>query len=511
MSRAPAILDAPPAGHADTGRRGLPWTRLFAGWRLPLAALTALALGIRLYELRRRSLWQDELNSLAAAALPLPDFLAALQVESNMALYYWALFAWLRLVGLGADEVLVRLPSVILGAASVPLAFLLGRRLHSTAAGLGAAALLAVQAFHGLMSQEARSYALLVDLTLLSYLLLDRALESGRRRDWLLHGLVSALAFYCHSYTLLVLLAQGVFVLSRRSWPALRGLLLSGALTALLLAQAVPFFLRNAGGGKLAWIPPLDRDDLQKFVVDFGGGIPWTLALYAALVALGLALPGPSARRPGYRAWLLLTWLIVPIGLALAISIFKPVFMPRYLLGTLPALCLLAGIGLARLPRPLALAGLAANLALTLSLFQGGRYHARPVEEWREAAAYATQRAEPGDGWVFVQKRSQSGFEFYADWRWGRNPDAPYADVFEPFDWRAAFSTPRYRGIQSMPDFERFVAEHPRLWLIQSHETDPETKADTAAPVRQYLSRAGYTSDARQFRGPIRVVLYQRG
>ena len=132
-----------------------------------------------------------------------------------MTVYYWVLFVWLRLVGFGASEAMIRLPSAVAGTVAIPLIYLLGQRLHSKRAGLAAAALLAVNSFHVLLSQEARAYALLSCFTILSFLMLDRSLESGRKRDWALHAVASTLAFYCHFYTAFTLVGQGVFVLSR--------------------------------------------------------------------------------------------------------------------------------------------------------------------------------------------------------------------------------------------------------------------------------------------------------
>jgi uncharacterized membrane protein len=88
--------------------------------RLALLTLSLFALGARLWGLGERSFWLDELISLGSAALNLPDFLFALGVEANMTLYYWMLFFWLRVVGVGASEALIRLPSVVLGTAAIP-------------------------------------------------------------------------------------------------------------------------------------------------------------------------------------------------------------------------------------------------------------------------------------------------------------------------------------------------------------------------------------------------------
>lgn len=495
---------------------------------LGLMAACLLGLGLRLWGLGQRGFWMDELTSLGIAAQRLPDFRVALAVEANMTLYYWALFAWLRIVGLGADEALIRLPSALAGAAALPLVYLLGRRLHSASAGLWAAGLLAVNGFHLQLSQEARGYALLATLVVLSYLLFERALAGGRKRDWVLHGLVNGLAFYTHFFVAFVFVAQGLVVLSRRSRAALFGLALSGLVTAALALQFVPFLL-DPPGTKLNHVPPLTWADVSDLFTAFSGGSGATLLLYVLLGAAGCwRARGIVDRRAGLRNWLLLAWFWVPVGLVLGLSLVQPIYKDRYLFAALPALPLLAGVGLARLPRPaagLAFGGLAAlSLLVTrggidppreqparalASFVSGGDFAVRRTEQWREAAGYLTSNARPGDGWIFVSKFGQNGLEYYARWRWGRDPAAPYRDVFEPFDWRTAQRSAEYRGIESMAALGPFAATHPRIWLVLSHEFTGPTGADTAEPVRSWLNRRGYGATQRQYRS-VRVMLYRR-
>ena len=481
--------------------------------RLVLGCLAVVGLVVRFWDIGQRGFWLDELSAVGTSALSFGDLLQALTVEANMTLYYWTLFAWLRIVGLGADEAVIRAPSAVIGAAAIPLVYVLGRRLHSPAAGLAAAALLAVNSFHVLMSQEARAYALLSSLTILSFILLDRALQHGRRRDWALHGLVIALAFYCHFYTALTILAQGVLVLSRRSRAALIGMIGSGTVMAVLLAQLVPFFIRQSHGAKLSHLLPPDLGDAVNFFVNFSGGSRGALLLYVVLAAIGIAA-APVARPVSYRNWLLLGWFFVPVGVAFGVSVFRPIFNDRYLFATLPALPLLAGVGVARLPRAAGLVVVAVVAGLSLWVLQGD-FSVRRNEQWREAVAYSTGNSQPGDGWIFISKWGQNGFEYYGGWRWGTNPGAPYADVFEPFDWRQAFNIPKYRGVISMAELERFAASHPRVWLVLSHEFDAMVGGatseviDTSAPVRDWLTRHGYAASQRQFRF-VGVLLYQR-
>jgi len=169
---------------------------------------------------------------------------------------------------------------------------------------------------------------------------------------------------------------------------------------------------------------------------------------------------------------------------------------------------MLAGLGLARLPRPAALAGLAGVTLISWSTLQGD-FGVRRSEQWREAAGYVISNARPGDGWIFISKWGQNGFEYYAGWRWGSNPDAPYGDILESFDWSEAFKVAKYRGLLSLASLEPFSVGHQRIWLVLSHEFDAGIGGDTAAPVRDWLTRHGYGATQRQFRF-VRVLLYQR-
>jgi hypothetical protein len=130
-------------------------------------------------------------------------------------------------------------------------------------------------------------------------------------------------------------------------------------------------------------------------------------------------------------------------------------------------------------------------------------------EQYRDAVSYAIGNAQPGDGWVFVSKWSQFAFEYYAGWHWGRNPAAPYGDIYEPFDWGGPLRFPRYGRTISLAGLERFAATHQRIWLVLSHERRRAEGTDASAPVRDWLTTHGFTASQQGFRH-VRVELYQR-
>ena len=127
----------------------------------PLLLLTITALGgyLRFYQIGSKGLWLDEAFSIWMGQQPLAEMLQWLvRIDQHPPLYYMLLRAWL---GLGDGTGTVRALSALCSTLTVPVIFLLGRRLSGLWAGLLAALLLAVSPFHVHFAQEARMYALL--------------------------------------------------------------------------------------------------------------------------------------------------------------------------------------------------------------------------------------------------------------------------------------------------------------------------------------------------------------
>ncbi len=167
---------------------------------LALIALTVLALALRLYRLTAQSLWTDEiftalfsapyktLAEVSAAALstPLP----------TPPLWFWLNHSFQEL--LGAHDAVVRLPSVLLGVLGVPAMFLTARTLFDRSSALIAAAMLALSPIHIFVSQEARYYAAIVFLSLLSLYFLHQGIHRPEKRWWVGFTIVTLLSTAVH-------------------------------------------------------------------------------------------------------------------------------------------------------------------------------------------------------------------------------------------------------------------------------------------------------------------------
>jgi mannosyltransferase len=156
------------------------------------------------------------------------------------------------------------------------------------------------------------------------------------------------------------------------------------------------------------------------------------------------------------------------------VSVIKPVFLPRYLIVSLPALVLVAGFGITRLPRMAAAAVLVGLVALSV---EGTvRYYVRDFdllrEDWRGATAYITDHERPGDAILFHANQGRMPFEYYAR-LWQR----PEPAIYFP-GTNGAVTWHDFMGSPSRKELNAAASWHPRVWLVLSHtnEADPATE-----------------------------------
>src|SRR5215208_3044763 len=141
-----------------------------------LAGITAAAAALRFATLDVQSFWFDEATTVHLVRMDLGGMLGAIpDSESTPPVYYVLAWLWTNVFGVG--EVGLRSLSALVGTATVPVVYALGRRVASERAALIAAALAATNPLLVWYSQEARAYALLVLLCALLMSLTVEVLE----------------------------------------------------------------------------------------------------------------------------------------------------------------------------------------------------------------------------------------------------------------------------------------------------------------------------------------------
>jgi len=475
-----------------------------------LAVITALAAGLRFHQLGAKSLWLDEGVSVALCRMDWYNFARVLwRREMNMVLYYAMLRPWLHL---GSSEAFIRTLSVIPSVGTVPLVYLLAKRLAGSAAGLAGASLLAVHAFHVRYAQEARSYSLLTFLITLSTLYFTRAVEEPSRRHWNRYAVATALAAYAHFFALLVPVAHFLslkFLPRQQTAPRvefMRAIRLMGILVLPLI-----IFVTTTGMGPIRWISKPTLWYLHIFLLSFtGNGGEVLLWAYAGCVLLGMAAAARVwiIRHRSLESWrygVVFTWLLAPLVITLAVSLIRAMFLGRYMLICVPALALVAGIGIASIrPRWIAAPVLATLMFLGV---QGVRaYYVKDFDivrdDWRGAAQYVLSNAQAGDAIIFRNVLGRMPFDYYER----RFPStAAKPTVVFPYhsDWRAIMGSPTPELLVEIS------SQYRRVWVVFSGNITASGPDATSRMVKNTLAIRYPASQSRDFAG-LQVLLYER-
>jgi uncharacterized membrane protein len=133
------------------------------------------------------------------------DFLV--RHESHPPLYYLLLRCWIGLAG-STDAALV-IPGIVIGLGTITLAWWFARRQAGPAAGLLAAALVALSYSVIESDSTVRPYAVLQLLLLAAVFLLWRAITEGSRSALAGWVVTALLLVYSHHWTLLPLASDG--------------------------------------------------------------------------------------------------------------------------------------------------------------------------------------------------------------------------------------------------------------------------------------------------------------
>ncbi|MEU8360640.1 glycosyltransferase family 39 protein [Nonomuraea sp. NPDC048882] len=470
----------------------------------------------------------DELATISAAGRSLAGmFELARHIDGHFLPYYLFMHFWAKA---GTAELWLRLPSAV--AIGVAAWFLveLGRRLHSTRAGVIAAGVFAILPSVSYYGAFARSYAFAAAAVVFSFWALHRALESGGRpgvRRWVVYGVAVALVCSTHLFAVLVLPAQ---VLLMRRAVAVRMVV---AMAVGCVPAAVLGLIGYGERHAISWIPERGPEVWLKFPKMAAGAgtlgvVLFVMALVGAAVLSwrmpragtvqggkslragagpdGAAVP-PSAgkeRSGGVWAFVLVGWLVLPPVLLLVVSwAVTPVYVDRYLFVTAPALALLAGLAVAGLPRFHVVAGVVV-VALGCALAFPDHVDVREENGRFENIPWALRviKAEPDDAIVYGQSQLRIGFDYYADSLMPvdvlRAGDEPEPDGF---------------GYPERSDVSAVLKERERVWVVWRGTKQSGLEGD-AVPRVEEVEQAGFEVTLAKHSGDLpglTVALFERG
>jgi mannosyltransferase len=360
------------------------------------------------------SYWNDEAATLRLARLPLPELLAfAQQKDAVHVVYALLMHGWIAVAG--ESELAVRAPSALAAGAGAAGVLVLLRSLGRPRAALLAAIVFGLLPRTSFNGTEARSSALATALVVWAAVLVVRAARDGGVLRWVAFVAVAGLANAVFLYCVLVLPA---FVLLAAAVGPRRGRAFgAGVLGAVLsVGVASPVILTAAGqSGQIGWLRSQPVNAYTVVVESFFGSAWWLAALAVGLLAVA-AVRSRAVRSRALRSratvagavqpplvLVLGVWLLLPAAvLLLGTALIEPMFTPRYLSLSSPALATVLGLALASW-RPVTagvLVGALAVAALPALVLMRTETGKPAGQDLRALAQTIRAGARPGDAFL---------------------------------------------------------------------------------------------------------------
>ncbi len=320
-----------------------------------LAFQLLLALNVRIAQYDE-AIFLDVARNIQKSGLPLRSVGAGKFFFDHTPLYIYMLGGLMTFTG--ENVLLLRLATLFFAVGSLVLVYRIGLEARSAAAGLVAAALLALNPFFAVYAFFIRMEAPFVFFLLLAihFLLQVERRPERAARFWLLAGLATAAAVLSKEIGLAFWAAAGLYVLwQAKTWRA------RATAVALVMGPTVLFF---AAWLIYAWVLDADRllETLGRWTGAWQtGGSPisprygtanlnwlrlvgnmvlgWPLA---ALLAVALVTAAVTWRRqhPPRLAALLLLYLLLALGASLVMNLKEA----RHVIGLIPVAALLIGL-----------------------------------------------------------------------------------------------------------------------------------------------------------------------
>ncbi len=267
-------------------------------------AVTVVAASVVLRFWTRSDLWLDEALTVNIARLPLHQLPSFLRRDGAPPLYYVLLHFWIG--WFGTSDIAVRSLSGVIGVITMPLAWLAGKRFGGRTVAWAALLLVASSPFAIRYSTESRMYSLVILLTVLGFLALDRSLRRPGPGNLVAVAAVTSLLLYSH-YWSIYLIGTVVLWLAWQAWrggrprirAGARASLVAVALGCLTFLPWLPIFLYQSHHTGTPWATPANFAAMVNAVASFaGGGTNGGRALALIFFALaGLGLFGVATDR----------------------------------------------------------------------------------------------------------------------------------------------------------------------------------------------------------------------
>ncbi|WP_301119129.1 glycosyltransferase family 39 protein [Mycolicibacterium fortuitum] len=452
--------------------------------RFDAMAVAVFAVALCAAGAARPSLWFDEAATISAATRSIPQLWDLIgHIDAVHGLYYLGMHGWFAVFP--ATEFWSRFSSCLAIGGAAAGVVVLGRQFSGRTVSVCAGVLFAMLPRVTWAGIEARSYSWSTLAAVWLTVLLITAIRRDHRALWAAYGALLVVSTVLNIYVVLIVIphAAALALLGNR-----RARVRWAVVSTIAVLIVVPFILWcRSQSFQVGWISPLGLHTVTEVVLEqyFDHSVAFALVAAAMLIAplvVSRLRPTDSAIRR--LVVIAAVWVVAPTAVLLVYSaVAQPLYYPRYLCFTTPAMALLLAVCVVAVARSrewitAALAVFALAATPNYITVQRGPY-AKEGMDFSQVADVITAHSSPGDCIVFDNTTS-----------WKPGPIRPitaarpaaYAHLVDPGRGKRAWQRNRlwdaHLGIWGVADQIRRCTV---LWTVSERDRSVPSRQSGAA------------------------------
>ncbi|WP_396902174.1 hypothetical protein [Mycolicibacterium sp.] len=452
--------------------------------RFDAMAVAVFAVALCAAGAARPSLWFDEAATISAATRSIPQLWDLIgHIDAVHGLYYLGMHGWFAVFP--ATEFWSRFSSCLAIGGAAAGVVVLGRQFSGRTVSVCAGVLFAMLPRVTWAGIEARSYSWSTLAAVWLTVLLITAIRRDHRALWAAYGALLVVSTVLNIYVVLIVIphAAALALLGNR-----RARVRWAVVSTIAVLIVVPFILWcRSQSFQVGWISPLGLHTVTEVVLEqyFDHSVAFALVAAVMLIAplvVSRLRPTDSAIRR--LAVIAAVWVVAPTAVLLVYSaVAQPLYYPRYLCFTTPAMALLLAVCVVAVARSrewitAALAVFALAATPNYITVQRGPY-AKEGMDFSQVADVIAAHSSPGDCIVFDNTTS-----------WKPGPIRPitaarpaaYAHLVDPGRGKRAWQRNRlwdaHLGIWGVADQVRRCTV---LWTVSERDPSVPSRQSGAA------------------------------
>lgn len=477
-----------------------------ADWLVLSGGLVTFAL-LSLWTIAKSSVWFDEAFGAYLIHFNFWEIAQYTAADVHPPFYYWLLKLWSMMFG--NTELALRSMSTLFAGVAIFFGFILAKRLFGRKAAWLSLLFMVLAPMLVRYSQEMRMYALVSAIALFATYVLTITMERGKRKYWVLYGILVGLGMWTHYFSALIWLshwAWRAWVLRKenpnrkkfrlaffnRDW-VIAHIVAVGFFLPWLPALVYQVVIVQANG---FWIPPVTPSTLPNFFTnvlyyqDQDTVNPWT-TLIMMVVVISLTVLAIRLYRAHSAAWRQNYMLVFALAFVPAVLLFilsmppvRPSFIDRYLVPATVGISLFIGVTLAlsdKVLKPIWQKGLVVLVAGAMvfgvyNVYQLGNYNktlhnSNNTRQLIEAITAKAKDREPiiaDSVWLFYEA------VFYST----QNHPVYFIDANTEYKF-GSLNMLRDNDAHKIKDLAAFAREHPVVWYAGRPESNPLNAPDS--------------------------------